>query len=84
MTLTELATASQFNIGVKIIVLSNEELGMVTQAQNFFYEDRYAHTHQVKLAESMRIQSRRPVNPADTVEYLTWLINSEGRLCWKL
>ncbi|KAG6311088.1 Acetolactate synthase, mitochondrial [Claviceps purpurea] len=83
MTLTELATASQFNIGVKIIVLNNEELGMVTQAQNFFYEDRYAHTHQVnpdfvKLAESMRIQSRRLVNPADTVEYLTWLINSDG------
>ncbi|KAG6199111.1 hypothetical protein E4U35_006844 [Claviceps purpurea] len=26
----------------------------------------------------MRIQSRRLVNPADTVEYLTWLINSDG------
>ncbi|KAG6017926.1 Acetolactate synthase, mitochondrial [Claviceps citrina] len=83
MTLTELATASQFNIGVKVIVLNNEEQGMVTQWQNLFYEDRYAHTHQVnpdflKLAESMRVQARRLVNPADTVDALTWLINTDG------
>ncbi|POR38949.1 Acetolactate synthase [Tolypocladium paradoxum] len=83
MTLTELATASQFNIGVKIIVLNNEEQGMVTQWQNLFYEDRYAHTHQVnpdfmKLAESMRIQSRRVTDPADVVDSLKWLINSDG------
>ncbi|KAG5986310.1 Acetolactate synthase, mitochondrial [Claviceps lovelessii] len=83
MTLTELATASQFGIGVKIIVLNNEEQGMVTQWQNLFYEDRYAHTHQVnpdfiKLAESMRIEARRLVDPADTVDYLKWLINTDG------
>ncbi|KAL8950153.1 MAG: hypothetical protein Q9183_007543, partial [Haloplaca sp. 2 TL-2023] len=58
MTLTELSTAAQFNIGVKIIVLNNEEQGMVTQWQSLFYEDRFAHTHQknpdfIKLAEAM-------------------------------
>lgn len=83
MTLTELATAAQFNIGVKVIVLNNEEQGMVTQWQNLFYEDRYAHTHQVnpdfvKLAESMHVQSRRLVDPAKTVDALKWLIDSEG------
>lgn len=83
MTLTELATAAQFNIGVKVIVLNNEEQGMVTQWQNLFYEDRYAHTHQVnpdfvKLAESMHVQSRRLVDPAETVDALKWLIDSEG------
>ena len=43
MTLTELSTAAQFNIGVKIIVLNNEEQGMtyltfhcsIRQRQNF-------------------------------------------------
>ncbi|KAH7124250.1 acetolactate synthase [Dactylonectria macrodidyma] len=35
MTLTELSTAAQYNIGVKVIVLNKEELGM----------DRYSHTH---------------------------------------
>jgi acetolactate synthase-1/2/3 large subunit len=83
MTLTELATAAQFNIGVKVIVLNNEEQGMVTQWQNLFYEDRYAHTHQVnpdfmKLAEAMRVQCRRLSDPNDVVDSLKWLINSDG------
>ncbi|EQK97839.1 acetolactate synthase [Ophiocordyceps sinensis CO18] len=83
MTLTELATASQFNIGIKVIVLNNEEQGMVTQWQNLFYEDRYAHTHQVnpdfmKLAESMAVQCRRVSDPAEVVDSLKWLINTEG------
>ncbi|KAJ4322365.1 Acetolactate synthase, mitochondrial [Fusarium piperis] len=83
MTLTELSTAAQFNIGVKVIVLNNEEQGMVTQWQNIFYEDRYAHTHQtnpdfIKLAEAMRIQSRRVSKPEDVVDALKWLINTDG------
>ena len=83
MTLTEMSTAKQFNIGVKIIVLNNEEQGMVTQWQNLFYEDRYAHTHQQNpdfqlLAGAMGIQSRRCIKPADVVDSLKWLIESEG------
>ena len=31
MTLTELSTAAQFGIGVKILILNNEEQGMVTR-----------------------------------------------------
>ena len=83
MTLTELSTANQFNIGVKIIVLNNEEQGMVTQWQNLFYEDRYAHTHQknpdfVKLAEAMGVQARRCIKPADVEASLKWLIEGSG------
>ncbi|KAI1383324.1 acetolactate synthase [Hypoxylon trugodes] len=83
MTLTELSTAAQFNIGVKVIVLNNEEQGMVTQWQNLFYEDRYAHTHQknpdfMKLADAMGVQHRRLIKPEETVESLEWLINSDG------
>ena len=83
MTLTEMSTASQFNIGVKIIVLNNEEQGMVTQWQNIFYEDRYSHTHStnpdfMKLADSMGVQARRCVKPEDVKDALTWLIESDG------
>lgn len=83
MTLTELSTAAQFNIGVKVIVLNNEEQGMVTQWQNLFYEDRYSHTHQknpdfMKLADAMGIQHRRVVKPEDVVDSLKWLIESDG------
>ncbi|KAK4249197.1 thiamine diphosphate-binding protein [Corynascus novoguineensis] len=83
MTLTELATAAQFNIGVKVIVLNNEEQGMVTQWQNLFYEDRYSHTHQknpdfMKLADAMGVHHRRLVKPDDTVDALKWLIDTDG------
>lgn len=83
MTLTEMSTAKQFNIGVKIIVLNNEEQGMVTQWQNIFYEDRYSHTHSenpdfMKLADAMGIQGRRCVKPDDVVASLKWLIESDG------
>jgi acetolactate synthase I/II/III large subunit len=83
MTLTELSTAHQFNIGVKVIVLNNEEQGMVTQWQSLFYEDRFAHTHQknpdfVKLSEAMGVPARRCLKPADVEESLKWLIEGSG------
>ncbi|CAG9977618.1 unnamed protein product [Clonostachys byssicola] len=83
MTLTELSTAAQFNIGVKVIVLNNEEQGMVTQWQNLFYEDRYAHTHQANpdfqlLSKAMGVQCRKISKPEEVVEALEWLINTDG------
>lgn len=83
MSLNELSTAVQFNIDVKVIVLNNEEQGMVTQWQNLFYEDRYSHTHQknpdfLKIADSMGLQSRRVSDPMDMVDSLNWLIGTSG------
>jgi thiamine pyrophosphate-dependent acetolactate synthase large subunit-like protein len=37
MTAMELATASQFNIGVKVMVLNNEFQGMVVQWQGLYH-----------------------------------------------
>ncbi|MBW0521490.1 hypothetical protein O181_061205 [Austropuccinia psidii MF-1] len=58
MTAMELATAHEFNIGVKVIVLDNAFQGMVQQWQDLFYESRYSSTKMInpdfcKLAESM-------------------------------
>ena len=83
MTLTELSTAAQFNIGVKIIVLNNEEQGMVTQWQSLFYEDRFSHTHQknpdfMKLADAMGVKGRRCIAPKDVEDSLKWLLDSDG------
>ncbi|KAF3917748.1 Alpha-peptide [Dactylellina cionopaga] len=80
MTLMELATAAQFNIGVKIIVLNNEEQGMVTQWQSLFYEDRFAHTHQgnpnfVKLAEAMGLKALRVSKPDELQAGLETFLN---------
>ncbi len=83
MTQTELGTASEFNIGVKVIVLNNEEQGMVTQWQSLFYNDRFAHTHQrnpdfVKLAEAMYVPARRTKKLANLKEDLEWLCYGSG------
>jgi acetolactate synthase I/II/III large subunit len=83
MTLTELSTAAQFNIGVKILILNNEEQGMVTQWQSLFYENRFAHTHQknpdfIKLAEAMGVAGRRCIKPDDVEASLKWLIEGSG------
>ncbi|EAW24614.1 acetolactate synthase [Aspergillus fischeri NRRL 181] len=83
MSLTELSTAAQFNIGVKIIVLNNEEQGMVTQWQKLFYEERYAHTHQLNpdfmgFAKAMHVQHRRVSEPHEVVDSLGWVITTDG------
>ena len=64
MTAMELATAAQYGIGVKVLLLNNEFQGMVLQWQDLFYERRYSHTEMhnpdfVKLAEAMGVKAIR-------------------------
>ncbi|KAF8912167.1 thiamine diphosphate-binding protein [Gymnopilus junonius] len=64
MTAMELATASQYNIGVKVLVFNNEFQGMVQQWQDLFYDKRYSHTKMtnpdfVLLARSMGVHAIR-------------------------
>ena len=64
MTAMELATASQYGIGVKVLVLNNEFQGMVLQWQDLFYDKRYSHTKMtnpdfVKLAQAMGVHAIR-------------------------
>jgi acetolactate synthase-1/2/3 large subunit len=83
MSLQELSTVAQFNIGVKIVVLNNEEQGMVTQWQSLFYENRFSWTHQsnpdfVKLAEAMRIKGLRCEKVEDLPGTIKEMIECEG------
>jgi acetolactate synthase-1/2/3 large subunit len=58
MNIQEMATAVQYNIPVKVIILNNGFLGMVRQWQEMFYSKRYSQTTMdyapdfVKLAEA--------------------------------
>jgi len=47
MTAMELATAVQFKIGVKVLLLNNDFQGMVKQWQELFYDSRYSATQMV-------------------------------------
>ncbi|KAK7048022.1 acetolactate synthase [Favolaschia claudopus] len=64
MTAMELATAAQYDIGVKVLVLNNDFQGMVLQWQDLFYDARYSHTEMknpdfVELARSMGVHAMR-------------------------
>ncbi len=59
MNIQELATAVQYRLPVKIVILNNAYLGMVRQWQELFFDRRYSHTCMeniapdfVKLAEA--------------------------------
>ena len=47
MTIQELATISQYDINVKIIILNNNFLGMVRQWQELFFDNRYSFTEMI-------------------------------------
>ncbi|KAJ7610243.1 thiamine diphosphate-binding protein [Mycena polygramma] len=81
MTAMELATASQYGIGVKILVLKNEFQGMVLQWQDLFYSARYSHTRMTNpdfsaLARAMGVHALRCKTaaelPAKMAEFLAY------------
>ena len=71
MNIQELATAAQYNIAVKVVLLNNEFLGMPRQWQEMFYNKRYSHTDMtyapdfVKLAEAFGVIGLRATKPAE-------------------
>ncbi|AMD21799.1 HFL057Cp [Eremothecium sinecaudum] len=80
MTLTEMSSAIQCKAPVKVLLLNNEEQGMVTQWQSLFYEDRFSHTHQlnpdfIRLAESMGWVAMRLERQEDMHKILNEFVN---------
>jgi len=71
MNIQELATAVQYNIPVKIVILNNQYLGMVRQWQQMFYGRRYSHTDMtyapdfVKIAEAYGATGLRASRPEE-------------------
>ena len=73
MNIQEMATAVQYGLPVKVVILNNRFLGMVRQWQELFYDKRYACTEMdhapdfVKLAEAYGAVGLRASSP-DEVE----------------
>lgn len=64
MTIQELGTIMAENIGVKIVLLNNQYLGMVRQWQELFFEERYSFTPMTNpdfqlIAKAYNITSQR-------------------------
>ena len=84
MNCQELATAAANGVAVKIIVVHNRVLGMVTQWQRMFYDKHYSQTllpgstDFVKLAEAMGVGACRPQDPASLKADLTAALTSDA------
>jgi len=71
MNIQEMATAVQYNVPVKIVLLNNGYLGMVRQWQELFYEKRYSNTDMtyqpdfLKVAEAYGWQAFRATKPEE-------------------
>ncbi len=83
MTLQELGMLSQYNVGVKIIILDNEYLGMVRQWQQLFFDRRYSsvalqNPDFIKIAEGFGVPGHKISNPGDLVAGLETLLATDG------
>ena len=84
MNCQEMSTAADNNIDVKVVLLHNRVLGMVTQWQRMFYGKRYSQTllggktDFVKLAEAMGMMACRIEKPEALEPMLKEALAAEG------
>lgn len=83
MTIQELGTIYQEKVGVKIILLNNNFLGMVRQWQELFFDLRYAETEMVNpdfqtIAKGYHIPSLKVTQREELDKAIETMINTEG------
>jgi acetolactate synthase I/II/III large subunit len=83
MTMQELGTILQYRIGVKMIILNNNFLGMVRQWQEMFFDQRYASTELVNpdfvmIGKAFGIPSKKVVLREDLEASLDEMLNTDG------
>lgn len=86
MNCQEMATLADYDIDIKIIVIHNFVLGMVTQWQRMFYGKRYAQSvlkskaDIIKIAQAMGIKGYRIEKKEELQERLPELLKEKGPL----
>jgi acetolactate synthase-1/2/3 large subunit len=84
MTNQELATAVQYDLPVKILIMNNGYLGMVRQWQEMFYDRTYSEVDIsvapdfVKLGEAYGAAAFRATQPDELRDVLSAAINHKG------
>ncbi len=84
MNIQEMATAVQYQIPVKVVILNNGFLGMVRQWQELFYGKRYSQTNMnyapdfVKLAEAYGASGFRATKPDEVEKVLREGLSAPG------
>lgn len=83
MTLQELGLCSQWNVGVKIVLLDNNFLGMVRQWQELFHKRRYSSVELqnpdfVTIAKGFGVPGRSVKDPAEVKEAVAEMLAHDG------
>ena len=83
MTIQELATISQYNVGVKILIMNNNFLGMVRQWQQLFFDNRYSFTEMKnpnfnKITDGYRIKNKKLEKREDLDKVIKEFIEFDG------
>lgn len=84
MNCQEIATCADYGINVKVIVMNNHTLGMVSQWQRMFYGERYSEsklngkTDYVKLAEAMGAAGIKVTEPEQLAPALKEMLAADG------
>ncbi len=83
MTIQELGTIFQTGVGVKIVVLNNNFLGMVRQWQQLFFDKRYASTEMtnpdfVTIAKGYHIPAKKVTDREDLAGAVEEMLATEG------
>ncbi len=83
MTIQELATIFQYQIGVKVLILNNNFLGMVRQWQQLFFDKRYSSTELVNpdfqlIAQGYGIECNKVSEREDLSSAMDIFLNHDG------
>ena len=83
MTLQELGLCAQWNVGVKIVLLDNNYLGMVRQWQELFHQERYSAVELVNpdfvtIARGFGVPGRTISDPADVAAGVAEMLAHDG------
>ena len=83
MTIQELGMCAQWNVGVKIVLLDNNFLGMVRQWQQLFFDRRYSSVELqnpdfVKIADGFGVAGETLKDPADLEAAIQRMLNHDG------
>lgn len=83
MTLQELGMCSQWNVGVKIVILDNNYLGMVRQWQQLFFDSRYSvvelkNPNFVKIAEGFGVAGKTISQPEELRAAVSEMLHHDG------
>ncbi len=83
MTLQELGTIYQTKIGVKIVILNNNFLGMVRQWQQLFFDKRYSSTEMinpdfVQIAKGFYVPGRKVTERSEIAGAVKEMLDTPG------